>query len=100
MGWKIIEIKICLIIYIIYNESVIINIIVLKKNVAQVFWVQFVVIKNNYTMIKLSLMISHKSFMTNGWNVPHHVLNNYCPKEFIRIDFRDNSHFYHLWLEY
>ncbi len=44
----------------------IINIIVKKKNVAQVFWVQFVVIKNNYTMTKLSLMISHKSFMTNG----------------------------------
>jgi hypothetical protein len=28
--------------------------------------------KNNYTMIKLWLMISHMSFMINEWNVPHH----------------------------
>jgi hypothetical protein len=31
--------------------------------------VQFVVIKNNYTMIKLSLMTSHMSIMANEWNV-------------------------------
>jgi hypothetical protein len=43
-----------------------INIIVKEKNVAQVLGVQFIVIKNNYTMIKLSLMIAHMSFMTNG----------------------------------
>jgi len=31
-------------------------------------------------MIKLSLIISHMSFMINQWNVPHHVLNNDCFK--------------------
>ncbi len=49
---------------------------VLLKSCPSFFWVQFVIIKNNFTIIKLSQMISHMSFMTNGWNVPHHVLNN------------------------
>jgi len=45
-------------------------------------------------MIKLWLMISHMSFMSNEWNVPphwhiivpHHVLNNYCSEWLIRND--------------
>ncbi len=44
----------------------IINIIVLKINVAQPFWVQFLVIKNKFTMTKLSIMTSYISFMING----------------------------------
>jgi hypothetical protein len=28
------------------------------------------------TMTKLSLMISHMSFMIDGWNVPYHVLKD------------------------
>jgi hypothetical protein len=68
----------------------IINIIVLKINVAQPFWVQFLVIKNKFTMTKLSIMTSYISFMINGWNVPHVVCN----------DFRAISHFYPLWMEY
>jgi hypothetical protein len=49
----------------IYNKSMIINIIIKKMNVAQVFWVQFLVIKDNYSMTNLSLMISNMSFVTN-----------------------------------
>jgi hypothetical protein len=30
-----------------------------------------------WIMTKLSLMIPHMSFMTNGWYLPHHVLNDY-----------------------
>jgi len=33
-------------------------------------------------------MISHMSFMIDGWNVPHHVLNDYVDN-----DFRAISHF-------
>jgi hypothetical protein len=48
---------------------------------------QFLIVKNDYIMIKLWLMISHMSFMINEWNVPHHwhiivphhVLDNYYP---------------------
>jgi hypothetical protein len=62
----------------------------------------------NYTMIILWVMISDMSFMTNEWNVPHHwhvivphhVLNDYCPQQFVRNDFRAISHFSFLWLEY
>jgi hypothetical protein len=39
-------------------------------------------------MTKLSQMTSHMSFMTNGWNVPHHVLNDYCLKQFVCNDFK------------
>jgi len=42
-------------------------------------------------MTKLSLMISHMSFITNGWNVPHRVLNDYVDN-----DFRAISHFFAL----
>jgi hypothetical protein len=44
-------------------------------------------------MIKISLMISHMSVMTNGWYLPHHVLNDYCPKQFVHNDSRAISHF-------
>jgi hypothetical protein len=44
-------------------------------------------------MIKLLLMISHMSFMINGWNVPHHVLNDYCPKELVHNNYRAIKHF-------
>ncbi len=55
MKLKTMQIKIYLIIYIIVVS--IITILNLKKN---------------YTMIRLWLMISHMSFMTNESNVPHH----------------------------
>jgi hypothetical protein len=42
MKLKIIEIKIYLTIYIIYYNFMVMNIIILKINDAQVFWVQFV----------------------------------------------------------
>jgi len=48
---------------------------------------------NNKLMTKLSLMISHMSFMTNGWYLPHHVLNDYCLKWFVRNDFKVMNHF-------
>jgi len=60
--------------YITYNKSMIIN-----NYCCQVFWVQFVIIKKNYTMTKLSLIISNMFFMTNGWNLPHHCVTS-CPK--------------------
>jgi len=28
------------------------------------------------------------SFMINVWYLPHHVLNDYCPKQLVRIDFK------------
>jgi hypothetical protein len=62
MKFKIMEINIYLIIYII-----IISIIIICNN------------NNNYTMIKLWLMISHMLSMIHELNVPHHVLNDYCP---------------------
>jgi hypothetical protein len=43
-------------------------------------------------MIKLSLMISNMSFVTNGWYLPHHVLNDYCPKKFIHNNFKAITH--------
>jgi hypothetical protein len=53
-----------------YNKFMIINFIVTKKMLPKFFGtIQFVVIKNNHTMIKLSLMTSHMSIVTNGWNV-------------------------------
>jgi len=42
-------------------------------------------------MSKLSLMISYMSFMTNGWNMPHHVLNDYYFKEFVYNDCRNSN---------
>ncbi len=45
--------------------------------------IYIIIIKNNYTMTKLSIMISYMSFMINGWNVPHFVCN----------DFRAINHF-------
>ncbi len=77
----------------IYNKSMIINIIIKKMNVAQVFWVQFLVIKDNYSMTNLSLMISNMSFVTNEWNVSHHVVNNYCSKKLVHNDFKAINHF-------
>ncbi len=44
-------------------------------------------------MIKLSLMISHMSFMINGLYLPHHVLNDYCPKQLVHNNFRAINHF-------
>ncbi len=50
-----------------YNKFMIINFIVTKKMLPKFFGtIQFVVIKNNHTMIKLSLMTSHMSIVTNG----------------------------------
>jgi hypothetical protein len=50
-----------------YNKFMIINFIVTKKMMPKFFGtIQFVVIKNNHTMIKLSLMTSHMSIVTNG----------------------------------
>ncbi len=56
--------------------------------------------KNNYTMIKLWLMISHMSFMINEWNVPHHVLNDYYCQWLVHNDFKAMNHFSFLWPEY
>jgi hypothetical protein len=56
--------------------------------------------KKNHTMIKLLLMISYMSFITNEWNVSHHVLNNYWFKQFVHNDFKAIDHFCSLWLEY
>jgi hypothetical protein len=39
-------------------------------------------------------MVSHMSFMTNEWNVPHHVLNDYCPQRLVCDDFKAIIIFY------
>jgi hypothetical protein len=44
-------------------------------------------------MFKLSQMISHMFLMIDGWNVPHHVLNDYYSKHLIHNDFRAINHF-------
>jgi hypothetical protein len=53
----------------------------MKNNISKnISYYLIIIIKNNYTMTKLWLIISHISFMPNEWNVPHHVLNDYCPQ--------------------
>ncbi len=86
------KIKIYLIIYI-----TIISIIIICNNQKQL-----------HLMIKPWLMISHMSFMTNEWNVPHHwhiivphhILNDHCFQQFVYNDFRAICHFCPIWLEY
>jgi hypothetical protein len=67
--------KIYFIIYNLYNKFIIINII--NKNLMfPNFLDEICTNKKNKTMTKLSLMISHMSFMTDEWNVPYHVLKD------------------------
>jgi hypothetical protein len=63
--------------------------------------IYIIIIKNNYTMTKLWLMISHMYFVTNQWNVPHHwhIIDTACPKQFVRNDFKTINHFCPLWLK-
>jgi hypothetical protein len=39
-------------------------------------------------MTKLSLMISHMSFMIDELYLSHHILNDYYSKKFVRNDFK------------
>jgi hypothetical protein len=45
-------------------------------------------------------MTSYMSFMTNGWNMPHHVLSDYYSKQLVYNDFNVTSHSCPLWPEY
>jgi hypothetical protein len=39
-------------------------------------------------------MTSHMFFMIDGWNVPHHILNDYCFQQLVYNNFNTISHFF------
>jgi hypothetical protein len=51
-------------------------------------------------MTKLSLIISHMSFMIDELYLSHHILNDYYSEQFVHNDFKTIIYFYPLRLEY